>query len=138
MSDPNHYDLKGHHTHVTWYPAGKGGPIVQGGPPANAPVLVYRDPSTDVTVWGDDLTICDASQAGTFVVALLKRTGLPGADISFAVLIPDVIVGTAPVAVHTIGVLTESREVSQIGPGQRETYTELSLKGTAVHIIMPL
>lgn len=138
MSNPNLYDLKSHHTHVTWYPTGKGGPIVQGGPPPGAPVLVYRDQSTDVTVWGENLTVSDATLAGTFVVALIKRTGLPGANISFAMLIPDVTVDGAEVQVHTIGVLSKSREVTQIGPGQRETYAELSLKGTAARVIMPL
>src|ERR1700748_1537549 len=107
MSDANYYDLKGHSTHVTWYPAGKGGPIIVGGPPANAPLLVYRDGASDVSVWGDNLTIGNATRAGTFVVALVKRTGLPGADLSFALLVPDVQIGASAVPVHTIGVLTE-------------------------------
>jgi hypothetical protein len=29
------------------------------------------------------------------------------------------------------------REVSQIGPGQVETYAELSLEGTAASVILP-
>jgi hypothetical protein len=42
------------------------------------------------------------------------------------------------VAVHTVGVLANHREVRQIGPGQVETYTELSLQGTAASVILPL
>src|SRR5262249_9375493 len=132
------YDLKGSSTHVTWYPAGKGGPLAVGGPPANAPLLVYRDDSSDVSVWGDDLMVGDSTRAGTFVVALIKRTGLPGADLSFALLVPDVHVDASAVPVQTIGVLTKHREVSQIGPGQLENYTEINLKGTAAHVLMPL
>jgi hypothetical protein len=34
--------------------------------------------------------------------------------------------------------LANHREVSQIGPGQVETYSEFSLQGTAANVIMPL
>jgi hypothetical protein len=123
---------------VTWYPHGKGGPIVPEGPPPGAPVLIYSNGSSHVTAWGNQLTVGAPTPAGTFVVAVVGRSGLPGASTSLGVLIPDVAVNGAPVAVHTVGVLASHREVSQIGPGQVETYTELSLNGTAANVRLPL
>ena len=80
-----------------------------------------------------------ATPAGTFVVALVKTTGIvPGGVTSVGVLIPDMNVDGAPVAVHTFGVLAQHRGVSSLGPGQLETYTELALKGTAENIVLPL
>jgi hypothetical protein len=84
------------------------------------------------------LTVGAATPAGTFVVAVVEKSGLPGAVVSFGVLIPDVTVNASPVAVHTSGVLASHREVSRIGPGQIETYTELGLRGTAEHVVLPL
>ena len=142
VGNANKYDLHGHlhghSTHVTWYPHGKGGPIILGGPPAGAPVLIYSNGGTPVTAWGNQLTVGAPTPAGTFVVAIVERSGLPGASVSLGVLIPDVAVNGAPVAVHTVGVLANHREVSQLGPGQVETYTELSLAGTAASVILPL
>ena len=141
VGNANFYDLhgqlKGHSTHVTWYPHGKGGPILVGGPPAGAPVLIYSNGGAPVTAWGNQLTVGAPTPAGTFVVAIVERSGLPGASVSLGVLIPDVAVNGAPVAVNTVAVLANHREVSQIGPGQVETYTELSLKGTAASVILP-
>lgn len=142
VGNANFYDLRGHlnghAAHVTWYPNGKGGPIIAEGPPPGAPVLIYTDGGAPVTAWGNQLTVGAPTPAGTFVVAVVERLPLPGASESLGVLIPDVAVNGAPVAVHTIAVLASHREVAQIGPGQVETYTEISLKGTAAHVIMPL
>lgn len=141
VGNANFYDLRGQlngqSTQVAWYPQGKGGPIVAGGPPAAAPVLIFSDGGAPVTVWGSQLTVGAATPAGTFVVAVVARSGLPGASVSLGVLIPDVAVNGAPVAVHTVGVLANHREVSQIGPGQIETYTELDLQGTAASVVLP-
>jgi len=141
MGNANFYDLRGHlHGHATevaWYPNGKGGPIIAEGPPPGAPVLIYSNGGSQVTAWGSQLTVSAPTPAGTFVVAIVERNRLPGASVSIGVLIPDVAVNGAPVAVHTIGVLASHREVSHIGPGQVETYTELSLNGTAAHVILP-
>src|ERR1700733_12061665 len=57
MGTPNYYDLSGPSTRIAWYPSGQGGPIKAGGPPANAPVLIYSSSSLEVTASGDDLTI---------------------------------------------------------------------------------
>lgn len=142
VGNANFYDLRGHlhghAAHVIWYPHGKGGPIIAGGPPANAPVLIYSNGGAAVTVWGAKLTVGDATPAGTFVVAIVAQSGLPGASESIGLLIPDVTVNGAPVAVHTVGVLANHREVSNIGPGQIETYTEVNLKGTAASVVFPL
>jgi hypothetical protein len=141
VGNANFYDLRGHvhgqPTHVTWYPNGKGGPIIAGGPPAGAPLLTYSNGGTSVTAWGTQLTVGAPTPAGTFVVAIVERSGLPGASMSLGVLIPDVAVNGAAVAVHTVGVLASHREVSQIGPGQVETYTEISLNGTAADVLLP-
>jgi len=123
---------------VAWYPHGKGGPIIAEGPPPGAPVLIFSHGGAPVTAWGNQLTVGAPTPAGTFVVAIVERPRLPGASVSLGVLIPDVAVNGAPVAVHTIGVLASHREGSQIGPGQVETYTELSLQGTAASVILPL
>ncbi len=113
MGNANVYDLRGHlnghSTQVTWYPHGKGGPIIVGGPPAGAPVLIYSNGGAPVTAWGDQLTVGAPTPAGTFVVAIVKQTGLPGASVSLGVLIPDVAVNGAPVSVHTVGVLASHR-----------------------------
>jgi hypothetical protein len=141
IGNANFYDLHGHlhgqSIHVTWFPHGKGGPIVLGGPSAGAPQLVYSKGGSSVTAWGDQLTVSAPTPAGTFVVAVVEKLGLPGAVLSFGVLIPDVTVNASPVAVHTVGVLAEHREVAQIGPGQVETYTEIPLKGTAANPVTP-
>ncbi|HEX3757937.1 MAG TPA: hypothetical protein VHW23_04505 [Kofleriaceae bacterium] len=123
---------------MTWYPDGKGGPLTAGGPPANAPVLIYSNSGAAVTAWGDQLTVGAPTPAGTFVVAIVERLGFPGASESIGVLIPDVAVNGAAVAVHTVGVLASHREVSDLHTGQIETYTEASLKGTANHVVFPL
>jgi len=138
MSNPNFYDLRGHSIHVAWYPHGKGGPIVVGGPPAGAPVLIYSHGGSHVTAWGDQLTVGAPTPAGTFVVAVVEKSGLPGAVTSFGVLIPDARVNGSAVSIHTVGVLANHREVSQLGPGQVETYTEISLHGTAASVVLPL
>ena len=62
---------------------------------------------------------------------------MPGGVWSFGVLIPDVEVDASAVAVSTNGVLAVHRGVSQLGPGQLETYTEVPLKGTAANIVLP-
>lgn len=138
MGTPNFYDLSGASIRVGWYPKGKGGPIVQGGPPANAPVLIFSNGSIDATVWGDDLKVSGSTPAGTFVTAIVKKTNIvPGAQTSFALLAPDVIVDGAPVTINTLGILSVHRGTADLGPGQLETYTETALKGTAAHIILP-
>jgi hypothetical protein len=137
MTSPNYYDLSGHSTRISWYPTGRGGPIAKG-TPANAPVLIYNNGTTDVSVTGDDLTVGPATPAGTFVVGVVKKANIvPGGVSSFGLLVPDVVVDGAPVAVETTGILAVHRGVAQLGPGQLETYTELKLKGTAASIILP-
>lgn len=142
VGNANFYDLRGHlnghATHVTWYPDGKGGPIVAEGPPPAAPVLIYSNGGAAVTVWGAKLTVGAPTPIGTFVVAEVKQLGFPGAAESIGVLIPDVNVNGAAVAVHTVGVLADHREVANIGAGPIETYTEVNLKGTASHVVFPL
>jgi len=137
MATPNYYDLSGHSTRVSWYPKGRGGPIVQGAP-ANGPLLIYSNGTTDITVSGEDLTVGPATPAGTFVVGVVKKTNIvPGGVSSFGVLIPDAVVDGSPVVVETTGILAVHRGVAQLGPGQLETYTELKLKGTAASIALP-
>jgi hypothetical protein len=135
---PNYYDLHGHSTRIAWYPEGKGGPIREGGPAANA-VLEYSNGSLDATVSGEDLTV-STTPAGTFVTAIVKKTNIvPGGVTVFAVLIPDANVdGRHSAAIHTVGVLSVHRGTSNIGPGQLETYTTLQLRGTAANIVLPL
>src|SRR5262245_29843105 len=105
MGNANFYDLRGHlhghSTEVAWYPNGKGGPIIAEEPPPCAPVLIYRNGGSQVTAWGSQLTVSAPTPAGTFVVAIVGRSGLPGASMSLGVLIPDVAVNGAPVTVHT-------------------------------------
>ena len=76
----------------------------------------------------------------SFVTAVVKKTQIvPGGVTVFAVLIPDANVdGTSTTAIHTVGVVSVHRGVSNIGPGQLERYTTLQLKGTAANIALPL
>lgn len=135
----NYYNLSGPATRILWYPEGRGGPIVAGGP-APGPVLVYSSGSLDVSVSGDGLTI-SRTPVGTLVTAIVKAplpiAGAPGAT-GFAVLIPEVQVAGGQVAVRTIGVLSVNRGGSINAPGQIETYTEMPLHGHAANIILPL
>jgi hypothetical protein len=134
----NYYDLSGPSTRIAWYPEGRGGPVVAGGLPPGAPVLIYYNGSTDVVVSGDKLQQ-SSTLAGTFVVAnVTQGPQLPGRTVCICVLFPDVSLGTAPVAVQTYGLQSIHREVNVIGPGQLETYTTIALSGTASHILMPL
>jgi hypothetical protein len=136
---PNYYDLHGHSTRIAWYPEGRGGPIVVGGPPANAPVLDYSSGSLEASASGDDLTVT-TTPIGTFVTAVVKKSSIvPGGVTVFAVLIPDVRVSSAGNAViHTFGVVSVHRGTSNISPGQQETYTTIQLQGTANNVERPL
>jgi hypothetical protein len=137
MSKPNYYDLSGKSTRIAWYPQGKGGPIVAGGPSASTPVLCYSSGSLDVCAYGSDLTVAP-TLAGTFVTAVVKKTNIvPGGVTSFAVLIPDADVENKhSVSIHTVGVVSVHRGTAQLGPGQLETYTTIQLTGTAAIIIL--
>ena len=137
MGTPNYYDLSGPSTRIAWYPTGQGGPVKAGGPPANAPVLIYSSGGAEVSASGDDLTIAK-TPAGTFVVAVVKRSGIvPGGIVSFGALIPDVNVDGSPVSINAIGVTSVHRGTSQLGAGPLETYTEMALSGTASSIVLP-
>jgi hypothetical protein len=139
MTTPNFYDLHGHSTRIGWYPNGKGGPIVAEGPPPKAPVLIYSAGASQVVAWGADLTIGEPTPAGRLVVAVVNKSGIvPGAIVAVSVLVPDVVIDSAPVPVHTMGVLSHHRGTAQLGAGQLETYTRLDLKGTAANVILPL
>jgi hypothetical protein len=130
------YDLSGRSTRIQWYPKGTGGPVTK--PPSTGPVLHYSGGSLDVSVSGDDLQV-SSSRAGTWVTAIVKKTGIvPGAITCFSVLVPDASVDSGQhVAIQTIGVLSIHREVSLLGPGQLETYTSVALAGSAAILQMP-
>jgi hypothetical protein len=137
MANPNYFDLSGPSTRIQWYPKGKGGPIVAGGSPANAPTVIITSGSIDATISGNDLTVGPSTPVGTFVVAVIKKNNtVPGAQTSIAVLIPDVIVDTSALPVNTIGILSVYRGTAQLGAGQLETYTEFPLQGTAANIAL--
>jgi hypothetical protein len=140
MSNPNYYDLSGKSTRITWYPQGKGGPIVAGGPSASTPVLFYSNGSQDVCAYGNDLKV-SKSPAGTFVTAVVKKGNiLPGAfgDTCFTALIPDADVeSNHSVPIHSVGVVSVHRGAALSVPGQLETYTTIQLTGTAAILIRP-
>jgi hypothetical protein len=137
MTAPNLYQFEGPGgVKIRWYPSGRGGPI-QGGSPGNAPVLVFTSKAvSQVTLAGAELGVTRGA-TGTYVQAIVARTGLPGAFVALGVLVPDAIVGDAPVVMEAIGVLATTREPSNIGPGQIETYAEFRLKGTASTVVLP-
>lgn len=131
---PNYYSLNGKSIRVIFYPEAAG-PIVAGTPPKR-PALEYISGSLDVTVTGGDLTLT-VTPVGTLVTALVKKGTVPGAATYFSILIPDVTLMGNSLPINTLGILSLHREVSNIGPGQRETYTEVALTGTAANIIQP-
>ena len=131
---PNYYSLSGHSTHVIYRSEGAG-PIVKGQPPPGAS-LEYTSGSVHVVAQGETLEIAKTN-VGQLVTATISLGGLPGATTYFSVLIPDANVSGGSVSVRTVGVLTQHREVANIGPGQLETYTELALQGTASNVIVP-
>jgi len=88
-------------------------------------------------VSGADLTVTKL-EIGTIVTALINKTGVPGAATYFSLLVPEVNLNGQSVTIQTIGCLTNTREVSNIGPGQRETYAEVALFGTAGNVATPL
>ena len=138
MAGANYYDSQRSRDPNCMVPAGQGRAHHPGGPPAGGagPRLFERLARRDRL--GKEPDSRPRTPAGTFVVAVVKTTNIvPGGVTSFGVLIPDVVVETSPVVLHTIGVVAVHRGVAQLGPGQLETYTEVSLKGTAAHIIMP-
>jgi hypothetical protein len=132
---PNYYNLSGRSTKVIYY-SEAGGPLIAGTPPKR-PSLEYISGSINVTVSGTDLTVSKL-EIGTLVTALINKTGVPGAATYFSLLVPDVNLNGQSVAIQTLGFLTNTREVSNIGPGQRETYTEVALSGTAGNVATPL
>jgi hypothetical protein len=139
MNNANLYDLHSHSKRIHFYPEGKGGPIGTGTP--KGPVLIYDDGSSQVECSGDDLKVGPATNAGTAVTALVRKTGIvPGAYTSLVVLIPDVAVPPADgaVSVHTIAVLAQHRPTSNIGAGQLQTYSEFAVHGTAALVKLPL
>ena len=131
MPTPNYYNLAGSSVRVVYYPEAAG-PVVAGTPPMR-PALEYISGSLDVIVSGAAL-VQTSTPAGTLVTALVKKGGVPGANTYFSVLIPDVNLANQSVTINTIGILSVTREVSNIGPGQRETYTAVDLTGTAASI----
>jgi hypothetical protein len=138
MTAPNFYQFEGKGgVKISWYPKGRGGPIKVGGPPGNAPVLIFQSTKVpQVTLAGAALTVT-GGVTGTYVQGIIEETGLPGAFVAVGVLIPDVVVGSTPVKTTAVGILSDRREVSDIGPGQLEKYSEFALDGTASVIILP-
>ena len=131
---PNYYSLSGQSTQVIYRTEG-GGPIKKGGPPPG-PSLEYTSGSVHVIAQGETLQVTKTN-VGQLVTATISSGALPGATTFFSVLVPDANVDNGSVSVHTLGVLTHRRQVSNIGPGQLETYTELALQGTASNVILP-
>jgi hypothetical protein len=128
----SHYELSGQSTRVDWYPRGKGGPAIRGGPAPGAPLLVYSNGTNEVSVWGADLVVGAETPAGCFVIGIVKKVDVaPGAVVSFGVLIPCVVVDASPVSIHTVGALAVHRATTRVGPGQLATYTKIDLSGTA-------
>jgi hypothetical protein len=137
MTAPNFYQFEGKGgVKVSWYPKGRGGPIKVGGP-GNAPVLLFQSTKVpQVTLAGAALTVT-GGVTGTYVQGIIEQTGLPGAFVAVGVLIPDVVVGTTAVKTTALGILSDTREVSNVGPGQIEKYSEFALDGTASVIVLP-
>ena len=132
---PNYFNLSGNSTKVIYY-AEAGGPIIAG-TPTKRPALEYMSGSMNVTVSGPDLQLSTVP-VGTLVTAAIHKGGLPGATTYFSLLVPDVnLTNQQSVAIHTIGLLTNTREVLNIGPGQKESYAALVLSGTAADILTP-
>jgi hypothetical protein len=136
----NYYDLRGPSTRLGWWPKGIGGPVREGGPSASTPVLEYSSGGTDAKVYGPDLTVSQ-SPAGTFITAIVKKPtpGLVGTGAtSFSLLIPDVqqLEAGQSVSIHAVGILALHRGSGIHASGQLETYTEVSLAGTAATVTM--
>jgi len=136
----NYYDLRGPSTRLGWWPNGFGGPVQEGGPSANTPVLEYSSGGTDVKVHGTDLTVSH-SPAGTFITAIVKKLthGLVGTGAtSFSFLVPDVqqLDPGQCVSIHAVGILAVHRGSGIHASGQLQTYTDVSLAGTAATIKM--
>lgn len=139
MSGANVYDLHGHGKRIYYYPEGKGGPVGPGH--VKGATLIYDDGSTQVECDGDDLKVGPATNAGSTVTAIVRKTGIvPGAITSLVVLIPDVAPQPADGGVHvkTIAVLSQQRPTPVLGAGQLQTYTEFQVTGTASLVKLPL
>lgn len=135
MAGANFYDLHGNSKRVSYYPNGR---TIVG--PGKMPVLIYDDGASQVECSGDNLKVGPSTWAGTPVVALVRSNGIvPGAVTSLFVLIPDVSPNPGDAAVHveTYAMLANHRGTSELGPGQLETYSDFSLKGTAALIKLP-
>jgi hypothetical protein len=103
-------------------------------------VLEYSSGGTDAKVYGPDLTVSQ-SPAGTFITAIVKKPtpGLVGTGAtSFSLLIPDVqqLEAGQSVSIHAVGILALHRGSGIHASGQLETYTEVSLAGTAATVTM--
>lgn len=135
MTGANVYDLHGNSKRISYYPNGR---TIVG--PAKGPILVYDDGASQVECSGDGIKVGQPTWAGTPVVALVRNSGIvPGAVTALFVLIPDVIPGPGDGAVHvtTYAILSNHRGVAELGAGQLETYSQMSLSGTAALIKLP-
>ena len=131
VATPNLYQLAGSGIHVSYRTAG-----------FRAPFVTYQDAHRSLSFSGDQVRVVEVADLGTVVSVTLTLTVDAGST-SFSFLVPRInlpghIGASAPV--HTEGVTTVHRLslAPQFDLGQRDTYTVISLRGTASLAIVPL
>lgn len=118
---PNHYQLSGHHLHVTYSTSGIDG----------KPSLTYQDSHQSKSFKGDEIRTVECD-LGTLVSVTLRLTVDVGST-TLSVLIPRMRIAPASVAaIHTDCITTvHSMPFIAVVQGQLDTYTVTSLHGTA-------
>jgi hypothetical protein len=122
----NHFQLTGHHLHITY------APFVEAG----LPTFVYQDPNQTLTFRGPEIESVQ-SEAGTMVSVVIRRTIDTGST-TFSVLVPRVQVafgGSAPVATDGVTAIHQFSVIPAFNRGQLDHYTFTPLHGTASHLL---
>jgi len=122
---PNLYHLSGHHLHVTYSTSSIDG----------KPLLSYQDAHEHISFKGDEIRAVECD-LGTLVSVTLRMTVDVGST-SLSLLIPRMrIIAGSSAAVRTdcVTTLHSTPFAPMVIHGQMDTYSVVSLHGTAQHV----
>jgi hypothetical protein len=125
---PVEYRLSGHHLHVEYMPEAPG-PIPVGG----GSFVSYQDSVRSLSFKGVKEVESVETEAGQMISVVIVHTVDIG-DTAFSFLVPRVnLEGETSVPVRTVGITTIHRTglAPGLGRGQTDSYTTVTLSGTA-------
>jgi hypothetical protein len=132
FASPDVYDLSGHGVAITYLPTGAGG----------LAHFTYQDHQRTESFSGNQIRRVQVPDLGTVVSVTIVPTVDAGST-TFSVLIPDINLpnqrgASTPVITEGISTVHKFSILPAANQGQRETYTVIPLRGTALLTIIPL